>query len=53
MGIYNDENWHLDENHWMLRAARWAGSHHKLLRRTLLLLMLMIVGGIVWSFINN
>lgn len=52
MGIY-DENGNLNDNHWMFRAARWAGSHHKILRWTLLLLILIIVGLILWSILNN
>lgn len=52
MGIY-DENGTLNDNHWVLKAARWAGSHYKLLRWTLLLLILIIVGLILWSILNN
>jgi len=52
MGVY-DENGNLNDNHWMFRAARWAGWHYKLVRWILLLLMLMIVGGIWWSIVNN
>ena len=49
MAIYNDENWQLDENHWIFRAAGWLGSHHKLVRWTLLFLVLIIVGVVLWS----
>lgn len=52
MGIY-DKNGNLNENHWMFRAARWAGWHYKLLQRILLLLILIIVGGILWSIVYN
>jgi hypothetical protein len=52
MGIY-DENGTLNENYWMLRAARWAGWHYKLVRWILLLLILIVVGIILWSFAIN
>ena len=52
MGIY-DENGNLNDNHWMFRAARWAGWHYKLLRRTLILFIMIIVGIFLWSIINN
>ena len=52
MGIYN-ENGNLKDNHWMFRAARWTGSHYKLVRWTLLLLILIVVGIILWSFAIN
>lgn len=52
MGIY-DENGNLNENDWMIRAAHWAGSHYILVQRILLLLVLIIIGGIVWSIVNN
>ena len=52
MGIY-DENGNLNNNHWMFRVARWAGSHYKLVRWTLLLLISIIVGVILWSITNK
>lgn len=52
MGIY-DENGNLNDNHWMFRTARWAGSHYKLLRWILLLSILIIVGVILWGIANN
>ena len=52
MGIY-DENGNLNENHWMFVAARWAGSHYKLIRWILLLSILIIVGVLLWSFAKN
>ena len=52
MGIYN-ENGNLNDNHWMFRAARWAGSHYKLVRWTLTLLIMIVVGIILWGFANN
>lgn len=52
MGIY-DENGNLNDNHWMFRVARWAGSHYKLVRWTLLLLISIIVGVILWSITNK
>ena len=52
MGIY-DENGNLNENHWMFVAARWAGSHYKLIRWTLILLMIIIVGVLLKGIANN
>jgi hypothetical protein len=52
MGIY-DENGNLNENYWMFRAARWAGSHYKLLQWTLILLIMVIVGVLLWGIVNN
>lgn len=52
MGIY-DENGNLNDNHWLFRAARWAGSHYKIVRWIILLFMLIIVGAILWSIANN
>ena len=52
MGIY-DENGNLNDNHWMFRAARWAGWHYKLVRWILRLLILIIAGVILWGFANN
>ena len=52
MGIY-DEKGNLNENYWMFKSARWAGSHYKLLRWGLLLLILIIVGGILRCIIYN
>lgn len=52
MGIY-DENGNLNENYWMFRAARWAGSHYKLVRWTLRLLILIIVGVLLWVITYN
>ena len=52
MGLY-DESGKLNDNYWVFLAARWDGSHYKVLRWTLLLLMMIIVGVILWSIINN
>lgn len=52
MGLY-DENGNLNENYWMSRAARWAGSHYKLVRWTLRLLILIIVGVLLWGITYN
>lgn len=51
MGIYNEDGT-LNDSHWMFVAARWLGSHYKLLR-TLILLVMIVVGVILWSIINN
>ena len=53
MGIYDDENWQLDENHWILKAASWLGSHYKLVRWTLFFLLLIIGGVIWWNIAKN
>ena len=52
MGLY-DENGNLNDNHLVLKAARWAGSHYKLARRILLLLILIIVGVLLWGITYN
>ena len=52
MGIYNEDGT-LSDGHWMFVAARWAGSHYKLLRWDLMFFILIIVGAILWSIINN
>ena len=52
MGIY-DENGNLNDNHWMFRVARWAGSHYKLLGWTIIFLFLIIVGVILWGITNK
>ena len=46
MGLY-DKNGDFNDNHWVLKAARWAGSHYKVARRILLLLILIIVGVLI------
>jgi len=52
MGIY-DEKGNLNDNHWVLKAARWAGSHYKLIRWSLILLMIIIVGVLLKGIANN
>ena len=52
MGIY-DKDGNLNDNHWVLKAARWAGSHYKLIRWTLILLMIIIVGVLLKGIANN
>lgn len=52
MGLY-DENGNLNDNHWMFVAARWAGSHYKLVRWTLRLLILIIVGVLLCGITYN
>ena len=52
MRLYDEEG-KLNDNHWMFKAARWAGLHYKLLRWILLLLMSIIVGVILWSIVNS
>lgn len=52
MGLY-DKNGDFNDNHLVLKAARWAGSHYKLARRILLLLILIIVGVLLWVITYN
>ena len=52
MGLY-DKNGDFNDNHLVLKAARWAGSHYKLARRIILLLILIIVGVLLWGITYN